>query len=228
MSALAVLLPWLPLMLKGFALNLLISFLAMAQGLVLGLALGALQGARPLWLGRAARALTLFCRNAPWLVILFWVMFVIPFQFAALGTWWRLPDWIKAVLALAIPVAGYMSEIVRGGLAAVPTTQWDAAAALGYGRMQTLSKVVLPQAARQMVPPTMNLYCTLAMATSLANIVGVQEVFTVSQNILSTERMPGLILPAYGVTLVLFFVYIYPLSLAARRLERRWSRGATA
>jgi len=224
-TAFGVLLPWLPLILKGFGLNLLLSFLSMALGILLGIALGAAQSAALRPLALAGRAVTLFFRNSPWLVILFWVMFVIPFQVHVFGTWWRLPDWIKAVLALSIPVSGYMSEIVRGGFKAVPAAQWDAAAALGYGPAATLVKVVLPQAARQMVPPTMNLYCTLTMATSLANIVGVQEVFTITQNILSTERLPGLILPAYGITLVLFFAYIFPLSHFSRVLERRWTMG---
>ncbi|CAO3430166.1 amino acid ABC transporter permease [Azospirillum endophyticum] len=222
-TPLGVLIPWLPMMVKGFGLNLLISFQSMALGLALGIALGAAQGARSRPLALAARGLTLFFRNSPWLVILFWVMFVAPFQFKLFGTYWRFPDWIKAVVALSVPVAGYMAEILRGGLKAVPDTQWDAAAALGYGRLRTLTTIILPQAARLMVPPTMNLYCTLTMATSLANIVGVQDLMTVTQNILSTERMPGLILPAYGITLLLFFVYVFPVSLFSRALERRWT-----
>lgn len=223
-TPLGVLIPWLPLMLKGFWLNLAISFLSMGLGMVLGVLLGGLRSGDTL-LTPLAKGLILFLRNSPWLVILFYVMFVIPFQFKAFGIWWQFPDWIKAVFALALPVAGYMAEIVRGGLKAVPHTQWDAAAALGYGPVATLTRVILPQAARIMVPPTMNLYCTLTMATSLVNIVGVQDVFTVTQNILTTEQTPGLILPAYGATLVLFFVYVFPVSLVSRRLERRWARG---
>ena len=227
-TPIGVLIPWLPMMLKGFWLNLTISFLSMGLGLAFGILLGGGQASRVPVVAPVARGVTLFLRNSPWLVILFYVMFVVPFQFKLFGTWWQLPDWIKAVVALALPVAGYMSEIVRGGLKAVPATQWDAAAALGYGPFATLTRIILPQAARLMVPPVMNLYCTLTIATSLANIVGVQDVFTVTQNFLSTEQMPGLILPAYGVTLILFFVYVFPISLASRVVERRWARGVSA
>jgi len=224
-SAFAVLLPWFPMVLKGFGLNLLISALSMGIGIAGGILLGAAQMAKTRWISWPARQLTLFLRNSPWLVIMFYVMFLLPFEVKVGRSYLEFPDWIKAVLALAIPVCGYMSEIVRGGLRSVPTTQWEAAASLAYGPLRTLSSIILPQAIRLMIPPTVNLYCSVAMATSLANIVGVQEVMTVTQTILSTETRPGLILPAYGMTLLLFFAYIFPISLVSRGLERRWATG---
>jgi len=225
-SAFATLLPWLPLVIKGFGLNLLISALSMVLGLLLGVLLGGMQMAQTGVIRWPARFLTLFFRNSPWLVIMFYVMFLLPFEIHLASFLVRIPDWIKAVLALTIPVGGYVSEIVRGGLKSVPTTQWEAAGALAFGPVSTLLKIILPQAVRQMLPPTMNLYCSVVMATSLANIVGVQEVMTITQTILSTETRPGLILPAYGLTLVLFFAYVFPISLLARRLERVWQFGA--
>jgi polar amino acid transport system permease protein len=224
-SAFAILAPWFPMMLTGFALNLLISALSMAIGIVLGIGLGATQLAQGRWILVPARVVTLFFRNSPWLVIMFYVMFLMPFEIQVGRRYFEFPDWIKAVLALAIPVCGYMSEIVRGGLKSIPTTQWEAAASLAYGPVRTLSSIILPQAVRVMIPPTVNLYCSVTMATSLANIVGVQEVITITQTILSTETRPGLILPAYGITLLLFFAYVFPISLFSRWLERRWMTG---
>lgn len=224
-SAFAVLLPWFPMVLKGFGLNLLISALSMGIGIAGGILLGAAQMAKTGWVAWPARQVTLLLRNSPWLVIMFYVMFLLPFEVKIGRSYLEFPDWIKAVLALAIPVCGYMSEIVRGGLRSTPTTQWEAAASLAYGPFRTLTAIILPQAIRLMIPPTVNLYCSVAMATSLANIVGVQEVMTVTQTILSTETRPGLILPAYGMTLLLFFAYIFPISLFSRGLERRWATG---
>lgn len=225
-NAFVILLPWLPLILKGFGLNLLIAVLSMTLGLVAGTVLGAAQMSRLRLIRLPSRLMTLFFRNSPWLVIMFYVMFLLPFEMKVGGIWLSFPDWIKAVVALAIPVTGYTSEIVRGGMASVPTTQWEAAAALAFGPTRTIAQIILPQAIKQMVPPTMNLYCSVIMATSLANIVGVQEVMTVTQTILTTETRPGLILPAYGITLILFFCCVFPLSLFSRRLERRWQIGA--
>lgn len=225
-SAIATIVPWLPLMLSGFALNLVISALSMAIGMVFGIFVGAAQSAKVRWLRAPAQVMTLLFRNSPWLVIMFYVMFLMPFEITIGHTYFDFPDWIKAVLALAIPVTGYTSEIVRGGLASVPTTQWEAAASLAYGPMRSLASIILPQAVRLMIPPSVNLYCAVTMATSLANVVGVQEVMTVTQNVLSTEVRPGLILPAYGVTLLFFFAYVFPISLFSRWLERRWTIGS--
>lgn len=224
-SAWAVLIPWFPLILKGFWLNILISVLAMAIGIVTGAALGALQMSKVRLIVLPARVLTLFLRNSPWLVIVFYVMYLMPFEIRVGSQWISFPDWVKAVVAFSLPVTGYVSEIVRGGMRAVPTTQWEAAEALAFSPARTVFSIILPQAFKQMLPPTMNLYCSVAMATSLANIVGVQEVITITQTILTTETRPGLILPAYGITLALFFIYVFPISLLSRQLERVWSKG---
>ena len=224
-SAWTVLIPWLPLILKGFGLNILISALAMLIGIFAGAALGALQMSALRAISMPARFVTLFLRNSPWLVIVFYVMYLMPFEMRLGSQWVSFPDWVKAVVAFSLPVTGYISEIVRGGMRSVPTTQWEAAEALAFSPARTAFSIILPQAFKQMLPPTMNLYCSVAMATSLANIVGVQEVITITQTILTTETRPGLILPAYGITLALFFVYVFPISLLSRQLERVWSKG---
>lgn len=221
----ATLIPWFPLILEGFGLNIVISAFSMAIGIVAGAVLGAMQMSKIRPISSPARIVTLFLRNSPWLVIIFYVMYLMPFEMHLGSRWISFPDWIKAVVAFALPVTGYISEIVRGGMRAVPTTQWEAAEALAFGPVRTVFSIILPQAFKQMLPPTMNLYCSVAMATSLANIVGVQEVITITQTILTTETKPGLILPAYGVTLALFFVYVFPISLLSRHLERVWSKG---
>lgn len=222
----ATLIPWMPRLLEGFSLNILISVFSMLIGSVLGVFLGMMQMSVRKGVQMPSRLLTLFLRNSPWLVIIFYVMFLMPFEIHIGSTWYTFPDWVKAVVAFSLPVAGYISEIVRGGMRAVPTTQWEAATALAFSPTRTMFAIILPQALRPMLPPTMNLYCTVAMATSLANIVGIQEVITTTQTILTTETRPGLILPAYGITLVLFFLFIYPISLFSRHLERVWGKGA--
>lgn len=120
-----------------------------------------------------------------------------------------------------------MSEIVRGGLRSIPTTQWEAAAALGYGRYQMLIEVILPQAARRMLPPWMNLYCIITLSTVLANIVGVGELVTTARQMLVTEAEPSLLLPVYSAVIAMFFFYIYPISRLTKWLEKRWEFGSS-
>ena len=92
------------------------------------------------------------------------------------------PDWIKATLGLALPIMANVAEIVRGAVQSIPTAQWEAARSLAFSRRQTLWKIILPQCVKRMLPPWMNWYAILTMATTLASIVGVSEVMTSHQS----------------------------------------------
>lgn len=221
-SVISAVLKWLPLMFSGFLFNLLVSVLSMALGTVLGVLLGL----GLISLGRAIRAgswgIMQFFRNAPWLVVLFYVMFLIPFQFTLWGRSIPFPDWIKAVIGLALPVMANVAEIVRGGIQSIPLAQWESAESLAFNRRQTLWQIIMPQAVKRMLPPWMNLYAILTMATPLIYIVGVQDALTMTRGALVAEARPDLLIPMYVVLLLMFFVYCYPIALATRTLERRF------
>ena len=214
---------WAPVIGKGFMFNLIIGALATLIGTVAGTLLGAAQLAPVKPVRGVAFIVTQLFRNSPWLVCIFYVMFLLPFEVKVGSVIITIPDWIKAVIGLSLPAMGNMSEIVRGGLRSIPLTQWEAGASLGYTRRQTILWIIIPQAARRMLPPWMNLYCIITMATSLANIVGVSEVMTAAKHLLVTENQPALLLPTYLIVMLMFFLYIYPLSRATRRLEKRWA-----
>ncbi len=222
-GVLATIWKWAPLIGRGFLLNILISVLAMAMGTVAGLALGLGQIAPYAVLRRPAQIVTQFFRNAPWLVLLFYCILLLPYQMTV-GDWTvPMPAWIKATIGLALPVMGNVSEIVRGGIQALPQAQWDSAESLAFSRRQTLWMVILPQAIKPMLPPWMNLYAVLIMATPLASIVGVEEAMTLTRFALSAENRSELLLPMYLALLVAFFAYCYPIARWTARLERRFA-----
>jgi polar amino acid transport system permease protein len=163
-----------------------------------------------------------FFRNAPWLVLLFFVMYLLPFQFSFGSTTIPFPDWIKAALGLALPIMANVAEIVRGAVQSIPTAQWDAARSLAFSRRQTLWKIILPQCVKRMLPPWMNWYAILTMATTLASIVGVSEAMTITLRITNAESRTDLLIPIYSYVLLWFFAYCYPISLWTRRLETRY------
>lgn len=220
-GVLSLIVKWLPLVFSGFLLNLLVSLLSMTIGTVAGVPLGLAQIARSAVIRRSASAVTQFTRNAPWLVLLFLTMFLLPFQFRLFGHSIPFPAWIKAVIGLAIPVMGNVSEIVRGGVLSIPRAQWESAESLAFSPAQTVFKIILPQALKRMLPPWMNLYAILAMATPLIAIVGVQDGLTDVRGALVAENRTDLLLPLYATLLAMFFVYCYPIALATRVLERR-------
>ena len=220
----AVLLDWMPLLLKGFIFNLVISVSAMA----LGTAVGAMLGLGQISLFRVTRGgswfVTQFFRNAPWLVLLFFAMFLLPFEINIFGLMVPLPDWFKAILGLSLPVMANVSEIVCGAVKSLPSGQWEAAESLAYSRQQTLWLIILPQCVKRMLPPWMNLYSILTMATVLASIVGVSEVMTLTGQALAAEGgRPELLAPFYGFVLLLFFAYCYPIARFTVWLEKKFA-----
>lgn len=223
-SVFAALVRWTPLLLRGFVFNLAISFSAMGIGTALGAFLGIGLIALTAPVRRFSWLVTEFFRNAPWLVLLFFAMYMLPFQFHIGGVTIPLPDWMKAVLGLSFPVMANVAEIVRGAVQSIPSGQWEAAESLGFSRQQQLWSIVLPQCIKRMLPPWMNLYAILTMSTVLASIVGVNEVMTLAGQVEAAEGgRTDLLAPLYAWILLWFFLYSYPIARLTQRLERRYA-----
>ena len=220
-SIAAALVKWLPLVFSGFLFNLLVSVLSMALGTAAGVMLGLGLISERTALRTACAGAMQFFRNAPWLVLLFYAMFLIPFKLTLFGENIPFPDWIKAVIGLALPVMANVAEIVRGGIVSIPLGQWQSARSLAFTRSQILWLIIIPQAVKRMIPPWMNLYAILTMATPLISIVGVQDGLTMTRSALVAEGRPELFLPMYLALLVMFFAYCYPIALGTRVLEHR-------
>jgi polar amino acid transport system permease protein len=221
-SIVATMLKWTPLLAQGFALNIAMSFLAMAIGTVLGVPLGLAQISLSAPVRAISWLITQFFRNAPWLVLLFYCMLLLPFEVRVGGMLVALPGWLKSTVGLSLPVMANVSELVRGAVRSIPYGQWEASEALAFTRMQTLRMVILPQCVKRMTPPWMNLYAILTVATPLASVVGVSEAMTLTGDILSAEGRTELLVPMYLYLLLLFFAYCYPIARATVRLERRF------
>ncbi len=223
-SVFAALAKWTPLLLRGFAFNLLISFFSMALGTIAGLVLGLGLISLLTPVRSASRLVMEFFRNAPWLVLLFFAMFMLPFRIDLGPIAIPFPDWVKAVIGLALPVMANVSEIVRGAVASIPAGQWEAAESLAFSRRQQVFSIILPQCIKRMLPPWMNLYAILTMSTVLASIVGVSEVMTLAGQVEAAEGgRTDLLTPLYAWILLWFFLYSYPIARLTRRLERRYA-----
>jgi polar amino acid transport system permease protein len=215
---------WMPLLLKGFIFNIIISITAMAIGTLAGAALGLGQISETPYVQKFAWFVTQFFRNAPWLVLLFFAMFLLPFELRIFGLTIPLPDWLKAMFGLSLPVMANVSEIVRGAVMSLPSGQWEAAESLAFSRTQVLWRIILPQCVKRMLPPWMNLYSILTMATVLASIVGVSEVMTLTGQALAAEGgRSDLLIPFYSFVLFLFFIYCYPIARWTVRLEKKFA-----
>lgn len=227
-SALATLITWVPFILKGFGLNLLMSVLAMALATVSGVILGFMQISPVTLIRLPAKLVTNLFRNSPWLVILFAIMFLVPFQITLPGgDKVMVPDWLKATVGFSLPVMANVSEILRGAVASIPSGQWESAESLAFTRGQTLRHIILPQCIRRMLPPWMNWYALLTLMTPMAAILGVNEALGNTQAAMEAAgSRPEFLIPFYLFLMTIFFVVIYPISICTRRLEKRFATGS--
>lgn len=151
-------------------------------------------------------------QGTPLLVILFLAYFGI----SIVG--FQLPPLVAAAIALTLYSGAFLGEIWRGCIQAVPNTQWEAAECLGLNRVQQLATVVLPQAARIAVPPTVGFMVQIVKNTSLASVIGFVELSRAGNLVNNSTYQPFLVF----ITVAFFyFCLCYPLSVASRRLERR-------
>ncbi len=210
--------------LTGFALNLIISFFAMLIGTVAGAALGLMQISLLLPVRRGSWFVTQFFRNSPWLVLLFTIMLMFPFEIDLGFVVIPVPDWMKAVIGFSLPVMANISEVVRGAVISLPSGQWESAESLAFTRRQTLWMIILPQCVKRMIPPWINWYCILAMATPISSIMGVEESVSFTAQALNAEGdRPELIPVFYAFLLVIFFIYTYPIARWSIKLEQKFS-----
>ena len=224
-TAFDALIKWIPfLFLGGFLFNILISLFAMLFGTIAGAILGLGQISQLYIIRKISWFFTQLFRNSPWLVILFIVLLAFPFEVIIFGYIISIPDWMKAVFGLSLPVMANISEIVRGAVLSVPKGQWEAADSLAFSRLQILWKIILPQCFKRMIPPWMNWYAILTMATPLCSLLGVEEIITLSRQAMEAENNhPELLVPFYSFALALFFIYCYPIAKFTVYLEKKYS-----
>ena len=216
---------WLPFVVgSGFVMNLLISFFTMLIGTATGVLLGLGQISLLSPVRKFSWFTTQLFRNSPWLVLLFIVMLTFPFEIEIGDTIIPIPDWMKAVFGLSLPIMANISEVVRGAVQSVPTGQWESAESLAFSRSQTIWQIILPQCFKRMIPPWMNWYAILTMATPLVSLLGVEEIVTLSRQAMEAEdNHPELLIPFFGFALFLFFAYCYPIARWTLKLEERYS-----
>ena len=217
------LMTWSPALLLGMLANIQISVLAITIGTLAGLAIGALQLSSIGIVRITTRWYVQTFRNAPMLILIYFATYVFPFEIHFGAHYVAFPDWIKVTLGLALPASANVAEIFRGAILSIPAAQWEAASSLAFRRSQLLRWIILPQCLRRMLPPWMNLYATITMGTALASLVGVHDLLDTAQIASTTVNRVDFTIAIYFTTLLLFFVYCYPISRFTHYLERKYA-----
>jgi len=213
-------------MFEGLKLTIQISAVSVVGSAVIGILLGTLLTIRFLPLQGLIRLYIEVWRGLPIIVTIFLVFFALPVLHI------RLEAWKAAAVALILWGSAQLAEATRGAVQSIPKEQHDAASALGFGWVGRHAFVILPQAVRRLLPPGVSLLVNVIQNTTLAALIGVNEVLFTAQN--STERLqappPAGVndshsVAIFGAVLVLFFVISFPLTRLSAYLERRLGSG---
>ncbi len=194
-----------------------LSGIAFVGGSIGGLAVALARTAPPLWLCYLSAGYIRLFQGTPLLMQLFLVFFGINI----LGL--SVDPWTAASLGLTLNASAFLGEIWRGCIEAVPKGQWEAAEALGLRYAGQMRSVILPQAAKVAVAPTVGFLVQLIKATSLASIIGFVELTRSAQVINNAVFQPFKI---FGLVALVYFLMCWPLSILSNRMEKRLALGS--
>lgn len=201
----------LPALLRGAVVTVQVALLAVLLGVVVGVIITLLRQSRFRALRSLAAAHVSFARGTPLFVQILVVYYALP----AVGI--DVPRFAAGVMALSLNGGAYISEMIRGGLSAVPRGQIDAARALGMRNPLIWRHVKLPQVFILILPPLAVEFAALLKASSLLSVIAVIELTRTAQGIISDSFRP---VEVWITTGLLYFCMCYGLTAATRRFER--------
>jgi polar amino acid transport system permease protein len=190
----------------------LLSLIAFVCGGAVGLAILFLRVSRVRALEIATGAFIEFFQGTPLLMQLFLFFFGL----ALFGI--EVSPWLAASLALTLWTAAFLAEIWRGCVEAIPKGQWEASESLAMSFMEQMTYVILPQAARIAIAPTVGFSVQVVKGTALASIIGFVELTKAGTMLNNATFRPFLV---YTLVALIYFCLCFPLSWFAKRLEGR-------
>ena len=198
--------------LRSAGWTLLLTAVAFAIGGLGGLVFAIMRVSTVAILRNVARGYILVIQSIPALMVLYMSYYGL----SIIGI--ELPAFFAAAASLAIYVSAYLAEIWRGCIEAVPRQQWEASSSLAMTRAQQFRYVIVPQALRISLPPTVGFLVQLVKNTSIVSVVGFVELSRAGQLVNNATFLPFQVFP---VVAAIYFAICFPLSRLSRHLERK-------
>ena len=205
---------WDVFLIKGVSVTLALSAITVVFGAILGALLALMRRSHLSVIRFLVTAFVEFIRGTPMLLQLYVGYFIVPLMFPALG----LGTFASISVALVINSGAYVSEIIRSGIQAVDPGQGEAARSLGLSKGQTMRKVILPQAVKNILPALGNEFVTIIKETSLASTFFVGDLMT---SYLIVKGATYLAFESLIIVGVIYFVLTFTLSKLVGAFERR-------
>ena len=190
----------------------LLSLVAFVGGSVVGLVLAIARISRWRWL----RAVTSFWIQLVQATPILMLLLLFYFGLNLFGL--RVDAWVAAAIAFTIGTSAFLAEIWRGSMETVPKGQWEASKALALDFKRTLALVIIPQAVRIALPPTVGYTVQVIKGTSLAALIGFNELAKAGLQMNTITFEP---VAVFGTVSLIYFAMCFPLSMLARRLEKK-------
>jgi His/Glu/Gln/Arg/opine family amino acid ABC transporter permease subunit len=206
-------------LLHGFLLTIEIAFFAAVIGFIIGLIIALIETGKSKWLTPLkfiCRVYVTVIRGTPMALQLFIMFFVI---FAIRD----FPQIVTAVLAFAFNSAAYSSEIIRGGILSVDSGQTEAGLALGLSSMTVFSKIIFPQAIKNVIPALGNELITVFKETAIVSMVGMYDLNMAAKDIGSGQNMASYVVPMFTAALF-YLAVVYLITFVIRIVEKRLRR----
>lgn len=137
---------------------------------------------------------------------------------------------VASVIVFTLWGTAEMGDLVRGSIISIPKHQSESSLALGLSKAQTYLYIIIPQTVRRLLPLSINLVTRMIKTTSLILMIGVVEVIKVAQQIIEANRAtsPNAAFGVYLVVFIMYFIVCFSISMVAKHLEKKWSRGNVA
>lgn len=200
-------------LLRATQWTIVLSLVAFAGGGILGLLITMMRISKNRILREISKFYIAFFQGTPLLMQLFLVFFGIPIL---LG--FDVPAFVSASVALIFYTTAYVSDIWRGSVESIPKAQWEAGTSLGLSWLQQFRYVIMPQAVKVSIPPTIGFAVQVIKNTSLTSIIGYVELTRQGQILNNVTFRPFIIFTMIGA---IYMVICYPLSIYSKRLEAR-------
>lgn len=166
----------LKILLSGLSVSLEIFFLTLVFSIPLGILTASLSMSKNKLVSFITKIYILVMRGTPLLLQIICIYFA-PYYLLKISY----NRFIAIIIAFSLNYAAYFGEIFRGGIESIPIGQWEAAFTLGFGKVRTFFVIILPQAIKRIIPAISNEVITLLRDTSLAQVIGVTELFSLAQ-----------------------------------------------
>lgn len=214
---LAKIIGWLPQLLDGARITILLTICAVSMGLLLSIFLALGKMSKNRIVSKLCGAYIFFFRGTPLLMQLYFIYFGLPQINMALTINSR---FFAAFLAFSLNSAAYCSEIIRAAIQSIDRGQFEASKALGFSKAQTMRLVIFPQSIRRLIPPVANEFIMVLKDASLVSIIALADLTKVTRAISSSSGTALVYIPAMILYLIMtaFFEFIF------HRLEARFSR----